>query len=75
MLLIPGDYRILYEIIALLSLFSHAMELRSRMLCEEIPCVQEVFRQWQILTRKHKRSLFVDEILNTVTAHFLSRLR
>jgi hypothetical protein len=50
MSLIPDDCRVLYQILTWRSLFSHAMEICSRMLWEVIPGVQEVFRQWRILT-------------------------
>jgi hypothetical protein len=37
-----GDYRGFNEILALLSLVSHAMDVRSRMLCKVIPSIEKV---------------------------------
>jgi hypothetical protein len=70
MRLIAGNHRVLNEILVPLSSFSRAMKVRSGVLCDLIPSVQEVFQQWRILAEKHGGSPLAHTLFDAVTAHF-----
>jgi hypothetical protein len=73
--LIPGEYRVLYETPASLSLLTHATEVGSRMLCEVTPAGQEAFPQEPVLAEKRRRSPIVIGLLDIAMATLLTILR